>query len=310
LGGKGLIFKVLVVLLFAILAMPKGAIADTQVESQSLTLTAYLDGFVEVKQDLELQQSTLQVNVSLLGENRQNLLVTDEDNLPVDYSLYGNTAVVFSVGASRVSVSYLTQDLTSKIGEYWTLKANYAEHQLIQLPKNALIISINAVPDSIENRGEYLAITMPAGDVEVTYTIEHETGGANSAFNLETWELAAIISVSVLIPIAIVGIKLLKNKKKSKPKKTLERSDEVDVEKILTRHRELRQDEIQVIRFLASRQGKAFEAELFELLNLPRTTTWRLIRRLQSMEIVDVKKSRRQNIVLIRDKYLKTTEKK
>jgi uncharacterized membrane protein len=310
LGGKGLILKTLIVLLLTLLAAPKATMADTQVEPQSLTLTAYLDGFVEVKQDFELQQSTLSVNVSLLGENRQNLLFTDENDLPVDYTLYGNTAVVYSVGASKVTVSYLTPDLTSKIGEYWTLTVNYTERQLIQLPKNSLIISINAVPDSIENRGEYLALTMPAGDVEVTYTVEHETGGANSTLNLETWQLAAIISVSALVPTVLVGMKLLKNRKKSKPKKTQERSDEVDVEKILSKHRELRQDEIQVIHFLASRQGKAFEAELFELLNLPRTTTWRLIKRLQSMEIVNVKKSRRQNIVLIRDKYLKTTEKK
>jgi len=45
--------------------------------------------------------------------------------------------------------------------------------------------------------------------------------------------------------------------------------------------------------------------KLYEALNLPRTTTWRMIKRLQSMEIVDVRKSRRQNIVSIRKKYLK-----
>jgi len=102
----------------------------------------------------------------------------------------------------------------------------------------------------------------------------------------------------------------LRNKKaKVKPKTETERLDEVDLNKLLSRHRELRQDELQVINYLASKHGKAFEAERFALLNLPRTTTWRLIKRLERMEIVYVKKSRRQNIVLIREKYLKKSSK-
>jgi len=64
-------------------------------------------------------------------------------------------------------------------------------------------------------------------------------------------------------------------------------------------------EEVQVIRFLAEKHGTAFEAELYEKLNLPRTTTWRLLKRLEKMEIVDIRKSRRQNIVSIRKKYMK-----
>jgi uncharacterized membrane protein len=307
--GRKVIVASVVLFILTLLAMPKGNIVCAQGESQTLTLTAYLDGFVQVKQDAELSQSTISFNVSLLGENRQNLLVTDEKNLPVDYSLNGNTAMVFSVGAPKITVSYLTQDLTSKIGEYWTLKISYPQSQLIQLPKNALIISVNTAPTSIQNQGEYLTITMPAGETEITYTTEHQTSQANPALSLGSYTLAAIISVSALTPVAIYSVKLL-NKKKAKTRKTEEHTYEVDVDKILSRHRELRHDEIQVVQFLASRHGKAFEAELFELLHLPRTTTWRLIKRLQAMEIVDIKKSRRQNIVLIREKYLKTNEKK
>jgi uncharacterized membrane protein len=67
----------------------------------------------------------------------------------------------------------------------------------------------------------------------------------------------------------------------------------------------LRPEEVQVIRFLAEKNGTAFEAELYEKLNLPRTTAWRLLKRLEKMEIVDIRKSRRQNIVAIRKKYMK-----
>jgi uncharacterized membrane protein len=67
---------------------------------------------------------------------------------------------------------------------------------------------------------------------------------------------------------------------------------------------------VKVVQFLAGKHGRAFEAELFEFLSLPRTTTWRLIKRLEGMEIVEVKKSRRQNIVLIRQRYLKKPSRK
>jgi len=67
----------------------------------------------------------------------------------------------------------------------------------------------------------------------------------------------------------------------------------------------LRPEEIKVIRFLAEKNGTAFEAELYEKLNLPRTTTWRLLKRLEKMAIVDIRKSRRQNVVSIRKKYMK-----
>jgi uncharacterized membrane protein len=79
----------------------------------------------------------------------------------------------------------------------------------------------------------------------------------------------------------------------------------VDVDKLFEREKHLRPEEVQVIHFLAEKHGTAFEAELYEKLNLPRTTTWRLLKRLEKMEIVDIRKSRRQNIVSVRKKYMK-----
>ena len=95
-----------------------------------------------------------------------------------------------------------------------------------------------------------------------------------------------------------------------KRKKTLpqpkETASEVDVDKLFEKEKYLRPEEVQVIRFLAEKHGTAFEAELYEKLNLPRTTTWRLLKRLEKMEIVNIRKSRRQNIVSVRKKYMKS----
>ena len=67
-------------------------------------------------------------------------------------------------------------------------------------------------------------------------------------------------------------------------------------EKILKEHPELRQEDREVIQFIAERGGKVLEAEIRERFpDLPRTTAWRLIRRLEKMEIVTVKKIGLQN---------------
>ena len=306
-GRKLVILQILVFLLIIFPSSLNIVSAQTQI-SNSLTLTIYLDGFTQVDQIIELNQLVLSFNLTILSKTPQNLLVVDENGLPLEYSITGSNAVIYSVGSTKINVSYLTQDLTSKMGKYWTISIDYPESKVLILPKNASIISINSAPDLIESTDGSLKLTMPSGLTEVTYTAEHFLDEQNafepSGFN--QWLIVvAVLALSLMVPITLAGFWLLKRKKNKSKLKTDKLLDEVDLEKLFKRHRELSQDETKVLNFLASKHGKTFEAEIFELLNLPRTTTWRLIRRLEGLEIVYVKKSRRQNIVLIRDKYLK-----
>jgi uncharacterized membrane protein len=62
-------------------------------------------------------------------------------------------------------------------------------------------------------------------------------------------------------------------------------------------------EEKQAIQFLVDNNGEAFEAELYDFVKLPRTTTWRLVKRLKRMEIITVTKFRRQNLVRLKNKY-------
>lgn len=140
---------------------------------------------------------------------------------------------------------------------------------------------------------------MPSGTIEITYIAEHSLYLQTQSH--ETWQLIAIVSFPVIASIAF-ALWFLRRKKPPHPK---ESTEEVDVDKLFERKKHLRPEETQVIRFLAEKNGIAFEAEVYEKLNLPRTTTWRLLKRLEKMEIVDIRKSRRQNIVSIRKKYMK-----
>jgi uncharacterized membrane protein len=76
------------------------------------------------------------------------------------------------------------------------------------------------------------------------------------------------------------------------------RKREPKVEKISKAHPQLTQEEKDVIQFLAENDGKAFEAEIRERFpDIPRTSLWRLVRRLESLEIVSVKKIGLENRV-------------
>jgi len=60
----------------------------------------------------------------------------------------------------------------------------------------------------------------------------------------------------------------------------------------------LRSEEIEVIRYLKERGGRALEAELRERFPyIPRTSMWRLVRRLERQGIVQVRKVGLQNVV-------------
>lgn len=71
-----------------------------------------------------------------------------------------------------------------------------------------------------------------------------------------------------------------------------------NIEKIFTAHPQLNKEEKDVIHFLADNERKAFESQIREQFpDIPRTSLWRLVRRLEKLEIVKVKKIGLENQV-------------
>ena len=70
----------------------------------------------------------------------------------------------------------------------------------------------------------------------------------------------------------------------------------VRAEKIVKERPELREEDREVVQFIAEKGGKVLEAEIREAFpDLPRTTLWRLVRRLEKMDIVSITKIGLQN---------------
>jgi uncharacterized membrane protein len=71
--------------------------------------------------------------------------------------------------------------------------------------------------------------------------------------------------------------------------------------KIIEENQQLKVEDHQVLRFLAENQGAAFESEIRnKFQQLPKTTIWRLVKRLEREELIEIRKAAGQNLIKLR----------
>ncbi len=136
-----------------------------------LSFTVYADGYAAVDYYADVDPTRPRVNVTLFGSLYIDILVEDQDGLILDYSPSEGGLSIDTLGSISVLVSYFTQDLTSKSGQIWTFAVAAPVDVSIILPQGSTIVSLSSVPLSMSNLGENLLLTMPGGEVEVSYTI-------------------------------------------------------------------------------------------------------------------------------------------
>ena len=62
----------------------------------------------------------------------------------------------------------------------------------------------------------------------------------------------------------------------------------------------LRLEDQQVLKYLEEKEGAAFESEIRNKFQLPKTTIWRLVKRLEREDLVEVRKTAGQNLIKLR----------
>jgi len=123
---------------------------------------------------------------------------------------------------------------------------------------------------------------------EGTYTVE--IAGLKSSFSVKKPSPSAIPIEYLVLPLVILmgAIIVPVVLRRRKP----------NIKKILKNHPYLRPEEKDVLIFLAEKNGKAFESEIRKRFpEIPRTSLWRLLRRLEKEEIVKIRKVGLGNIV-------------
>lgn len=111
-----------------------------------------------------------------------------------------------------------------------------------------------------------------------------------------------VIGIILVPAIVVFGFLFIRSRKKPEVE-AKKKKRRIDAERIFRENKDFMPEEKQAIQFLVDSNGEAFEAELYDYVKLPRTTTWRMVKRLKRMEIITVTKFRRQNLVRLKNKY-------
>jgi len=287
-GDQRAIFAVIAILTLISFAAVTTVTAQSPFEVESIDLTVYRDGLVHITQTLIVDDLAPEVTLPLLSTSVENLIVLDESQLAVDYEIKGGKMTVFSLGAERVLVEYDTVSLTRKEAEVWTLIADNPYNLTVFLPQNATVIYLNQMPTAIDTSGTKIKLSLYPSQWEISYVLPllpddgTEDGAPLPGIPIE-YLIAAIAVVTVVVLSALLIVR---------------RRRGPNVEKTIKAHPELKKEDKDVIEFLAEKGGKAFEAEIRERFpDMPRTSLWRLVRRLERLEIVEVKRIGLENQV-------------
>ena len=150
--------------------------------------------------------------------------------------------------------------------------------------------ALNSAKDSYDN-GDYAAAEMEAGQA---YQL------ALSASQPQGSSLLLYFVVLVIVAGAVGGFVYLQRSKESLPSSLI---NKVKLDKIFFKFDDLRLDDKEVLRFLAGRNGEAFASEIRDRFDMPRSTAWRLIRRLQEYGLVEETKVGNQSLIRIVSEY-------
>lgn len=157
-----------------------------------------------------------------------------------------------------------------------------------------IVLEVNGDEEDAET------VMLDAGaSIEVEFKVKKDVGtynveidGLTAQFKVKEASLISNYSVYAIILIVIVAVisfLVIQRRRASRSKE------------VFKEHPHLRQEDRDVIEFLEARGGKAFESEIRDNFpEIPKTSLWRLIKRLEKMEIVSIKRIGLQNQVILK----------
>lgn len=276
--------------------------ALAQYTTETLELTIYEDGYTKVTQIIIPDEYTVVVDIPLMGKNIKGLMIRDENNKPLLYKLNNSLLSVYFENVSTIMVVYYTPDLTFKERAVWSVNLTSDVPVTVNFPENAVIIGLNTVPLKIDKN----KLMMPPGNISISYIIESDfpltasdSGGPSTSPTTPPQQGTRWFFYTIpILTILIVGGYLLFRRQPSESTKkgvNLPLTREEFQKKI--EEMDFSRDEIRVLLYLYDRGGKAPQAEIKDVLRIPKTTAWRMFKRLEEKKLIKIYKRKRENWV-------------
>ncbi len=339
-----------------------------------LDFTIYTDGTTHVFYQTDVDPLAPDVTVELFGNTIDNFVARDENDLLLSSKIDTNSAVIQTLGASKVTIDYDTADLVTKNGKIWSFQIDTPVDYSVLLPKNTVIVGMNTYPLNMQIVDEQSLISLSSGSTEISYVFgvlgtaqsatlaiekaqvlinQINTEGiktplasakladadsafdegkfssaeilANEAKNIAVQEqqtalsnpksdtltslggtIVAAAATIGTVAAAVITVAILIKRAKSAIKKTVEllprnqKYTTPDKETIFKLKPDLRQEDKEIVTFISESGGQVYESDLRKKFLLPRTTTWRAVKRLEREGIVEIEKKDQQNLIRIR----------
>ncbi len=295
---KGTVVTMLLVIAIALFAVGNSVAAVSEFQVASTSLHVFRDGLIHVSQTITVDELASSVTLELLTDSVENVLILDNDKLPVDFTIEGSNITILSLGEQQVSIEYDTMALTNKDAQTWTLLTKSSCELMVSLPPNATLFYLSQMPSAINIVDSEIRLTLPPGNWEVSYTLplvtqESENHQDTSGTTGTTASFDPLIILSIIaVAIAVAGVSALMFVKRTK---------KPNMKKVLKTNPQLAPDDQKIIEFLIEKGGTAFEAEIRERFpDMPRTSLWRLVRRLERLDLVEITKIGLENQVKLK----------
>jgi len=308
----------MVAIVMVLLVVP---LVSAQAQQPQLVLTVYPDGYVSVVQIVHPPEYAVSVSIPLLSRNVEGLAVVDGNGKPLAFNLNGSVVTVYYENVTTIRVSYYTADLTSKNGSVWSLRVNSTTPFLVKFPSESVIVSLSSIPLKIDGN----TLLLPAGNQSVSYVMKYiptsttrtDTGTATTTTTPSTTSRSASStpetseSLTTSTPLkaggsspiwplvaglVIVGAAVGVFYFRKRPEETSKEMTREEYQAYLKRY-ELNRDEEKALLYIFDRGGRAKQAEVRDMLGIPKTSAWRMFQRLEKQGLVRIYKKKRENWV-------------
>ncbi|PVX27448.1 MAG: hypothetical protein CW716_02255 [Candidatus Bathyarchaeum sp.] len=180
----------------------------------------------------------------------------------------------------EVTVSVQVANIGGQSGSYTVsllVNQTTADSKTVTLDKDAS----TTVDFKIVKQTSGTYIVEVAGQVS-QFTVNEESSNGAPASTFPVEYLVAVVAAVAVVVVVVLFV----------------RRRGPNLEKVFKLHPQLNPEERDVIQFLAENEGKAFESQIRERFpDIPRTSLWRLVKRLEKLDIIKVKKIGLENQV-------------
>ena len=262
---------------------------NTQYENVYVDISE--SGLTEVTHIVTVENITTQIRL-LAKPIDELMIVTDEDGIPVSYTLNDTLMVAETYGVEKLNITYLTYGIVGMVEGLWYVKFSSTSSCEIILPKGSNIVYMNIIPEELEVVDGRIRVLMPPGFYEVHYVILPRASASppktqpyptsypsTPKTTLQHFLDLQLFLLSIITILAFIFLLYFVMKTKSRVKLS-------GVEQL-------------ILDYLRSRGG-AYQDDIAKDLKLPKSTVSRALNNLVKNGLIEVRKVARRNYVKLK----------